>query len=99
MKRVGPPSRKPGWAWGWWILALVFGSGCATSRTVRLEVTDGRSLTVTPRDLDDVEVDSVEIPEEAWRAELRKQARTARPFVQPLSEARELFGVPALSGL
>lgn len=78
---------------------LLLGAGCATSKTVRLETGQGDPVVITPRNVAGKEFPATGLDEATWKAEIRKQARTAKPFVQPLREARELFGIPPLSGL
>jgi hypothetical protein len=78
----------------WSAVLLCLGLGCAVSKTVRLETGQGRSVTVTPRNVVGKELAAAKLDEGEWREAIKEQAKTARPFVRPLQQARELFSVP-----
>jgi len=79
------------------LLLLVLGTGCGTTRVVRLETGTGEALVHVPREGD--EDGAVELEEEEFQAAVVTLARDVRPFEHPLREARSLFGVPERSGV
>ncbi|MBZ4396476.1 MULTISPECIES: AHH domain-containing protein [unclassified Myxococcus] len=84
--------------WAVPLLLLMCITGCATTRTVRLE-TGQDSFVVTPREEPDAELASVELDDEEFEAALTVLARDVRPQRNPMRQARDLFGVPPRGGV
>ncbi|GEN10309.1 A nuclease family of the HNH/ENDO VII superfamily with conserved AHH [Myxococcus fulvus] len=79
-------------------LALfLVGTGCTTTRVVRLETGDATPWAHMPYTDDDA--GPVELDEDEFGEAMAVLARDVRPFAQPLREARQLFGVPERSGV
>jgi hypothetical protein len=77
-----------------WLLGWLL-TGCATARTVRLEMDDGEQAVVTPRQEEEVP----RLEGDEFRAAVKVLVRDVRPFSRPMAEARALFGLPERSGL
>ncbi|QSQ12298.1 AHH domain-containing protein [Myxococcus landrumensis] len=84
--------------WAAVLLLLAVSTGCATSRVVRLE-TGRESLVVTPREEPGAELEAAELDDDEFEDAVAELARDVRPFRNPMQRARELFGVPARSGV
>nr|AYM52733.1 lipoprotein [Archangium disciforme] len=84
--------------WAVLLLLLWVGSGCSTVRAVRLDTGD-ESFVVTPHEEEEAELEAAELEDDEFEESLVELARDVRPFHNPLREARELFGVPARSGV
>ncbi|WP_342375499.1 AHH domain-containing protein [Myxococcus stipitatus] len=84
--------------WALPLLLIMAVSGCATSRVVRLE--EGRdSFVVTPREEPGAELEEAELDDDEFEESLVELARDVRPFRNPMQGARDVFGVPARSGV
>lgn len=80
------------------LLILTVVTGCATPRTVRLE-TGHDSFVVTPRVEPGAELEAAELDDSEFEAAIAGIARDVRPQRNPMQQARDLFGVPARSGV
>ncbi|MCY1043042.1 AHH domain-containing protein [Corallococcus sp. bb12-1] len=83
----------------WALLLGMLVSGCATTRTVRLETDDGARVVVTPREEEGASLSATRLGEEEFEQAVKTLARDVRPSAHPMREARELFGLPERSGL
>ncbi len=71
--------------WGAVVLLMLVGTGCATSRVVRLDTGEGRPGIYTPR----ADSEPVELDEDEFAEAVQKMARTASPSPRPRESARE----------
>ncbi|WP_164015418.1 AHH domain-containing protein [Pyxidicoccus trucidator] len=85
--------------WAVSLLLLLVGTGCSTSRVIRLNTGDGVPIIVTPREEEGAELEEAEVEAEEFEESLVELARDVRPVAHPLRAARELFDVPARSGV
>ncbi|WNZ59101.1 AHH domain-containing protein [Myxococcus sp. MxC21-1] len=74
--------------WGAVVLLMV-GTGCATSRVVRLDTGEGRRVLYTPR----ADAAPVELDEDEFAEAVQKMARTAPLSSRPREAALRLFGL------
>ncbi|WP_238539775.1 AHH domain-containing protein [Corallococcus macrosporus] len=75
--------------WGAVVLLMLAGTGCATSRVVRLDTGEGRPSIYTPR----ADAEPVELDEDEFAEAVQKMARTAPPSPRPRESALRLFGL------
>ncbi|WP_204817901.1 hypothetical protein [Corallococcus macrosporus] len=75
--------------WGAVVLLMLVGTGCATSRVVRLDTGEGRPSVYTPR----ADAEPVELDEDEFAEAVQKMARTAPPSPRPRESALRLFGL------
>ncbi|MFY2559009.1 AHH domain-containing protein [Corallococcus terminator] len=79
---------------GWFL----FGTGCSTTRQVTLH-TGQASWSVIPHEEADHPLENAHPDDEEFVAALTSLVRDVKPFRHPMSEARELFGMPTRSGV
>jgi len=75
--------------WEVLVLLVLVGTGCATSRVVRLDTGEGRPIIYTPR----ADAEPVELDEDEFAEAVRKLARTAPLFSRPREAALRLFNL------
>jgi len=71
------------------VLLVLVGTGCATSRVVRLDTGEGRPIIYTPR----ADAEPVELDEDEFAEAVRKLARTAPLSSRPRDAALRLFNL------
>jgi hypothetical protein len=77
------------------VVLMALSISCSTTRGVRLDTGQGKSLIHLPRADEAV---PVELAEEEFTKAIAKEVRQKRPSVNPEKAARELFEVPPRSG-
>jgi hypothetical protein len=81
--------------WGAVVLLVLVGTGCATSRVVRLDTGEGRPILYTPR----ADVAPVELDEDEFAEAVQRLARTAPVSSWPRAAAWRLFNPRASSSM
>ncbi|MCP3139215.1 AHH domain-containing protein [Pyxidicoccus xibeiensis] len=81
------------------LLLLLVGTGCSTTRVVRLHIADEAPLLVIPFEEEGAELREAEVDDDEFQETMGELARDVRPFIHPLREARALFGIPERSGV
>jgi hypothetical protein len=75
--------------WGAVVLLVLVGTGCATSRVVRLDTDEGQPIVYTPR----ADAEPVELDEDEFAEAVQKLARTTPLFSRPRDAALRLFNL------